>query len=140
VDHGCGPTTQKARKNHAGQRLNQLNGLGHAKEARPEVTQHSGFRFVFQHLATTVKTVGADVVTQVDFAGGGLHRDTGHVQRIVRTVHATLGRGLFVLLNSHGVLLKNMGEIGNAPVDFSSLAPCKQGAKHQREACDYSLK
>jgi len=91
---------------HAGQRLNQLHSLRHANVARPEVRPHSGFRLVFQHLATTVKTVGADVVTQVDFASGRLDSDAGHVQRVVRAVHAALGWGLFVLLNSHGGLLR----------------------------------
>jgi hypothetical protein len=45
------------------------------------------------------------VVAQVDFAGGGLYRDPGHDQGVVRTVHAALGWGFFVLLNCHGRLL-----------------------------------
>jgi hypothetical protein len=65
----------------------------------------SGFGFVLQNLTTTVKAVGADVVTQVDFTGGGLHGGTWGGQGVVRTVHAALGRGLFVLLNGHGRLL-----------------------------------
>jgi hypothetical protein len=52
-------------------------------------------------LAATVKTVGTDVMTQVDFACCWLDSDARHVQGIVRTVHTTLGRRLFVLLNSH---------------------------------------
>ena len=55
--------------------------------------------------ATTVKPSRADVVAQVDFAGGGLYRDPGHDQGVVRTVHAALGWGFFVLLNCHGRLL-----------------------------------
>jgi hypothetical protein len=64
-----------------------------------------GFGFVLQNLTATVKTVGADVVTQVDFTRGGLHGSTGGRQSVVRTVHTALGRGLFVLLNGHGRLL-----------------------------------
>ena len=41
------------------------------------------------------------MVTQVCFARGGFHGDTWDIQCIVRTVHAALGRGLFVLLNGH---------------------------------------
>jgi hypothetical protein len=43
----------------------------------------SGFRFGFQHLATTVETGRADVVAQMHFAGGGLNGQTGNIQRIV---------------------------------------------------------
>lgn len=59
-----------------------------------------------QHLATTVETGGADVVTQVHFTGGGLNGGTWSGQRVVRTVHATLGRRFFVLLNGHDGLRK----------------------------------
>jgi hypothetical protein len=80
------------------------------KRPRPSATtaglfEPLGFRFVLQHLATTVKAVGADVVTQVNFTGGGLHRGAWRGQGVVRTVHTALGRGLFVLLNGHGRLL-----------------------------------
>ncbi len=51
-----------------------------------------GFRFVLQNLTAAVKTVGADVVTQMCFASCWLDSDTWHVQRIVRTVHATFRR------------------------------------------------
>jgi hypothetical protein len=64
-----------------------------------------GFGFVLQNLTATVKAVGADVVAQVNFTGGGLHGGTWGGQGVVRTVHAALGRGLFVLLNGHGRLL-----------------------------------
>jgi hypothetical protein len=64
-----------------------------------------GFGFVLQHLTTTVKAVGADVVAQVNFTGGRLHAGAWGGQSVVRTVHAALGRGLFVLLNGHGRLL-----------------------------------
>jgi len=62
-------------------------------------------RLGLEHLAPTVKTVGADVVAQMGFTGGRLDGSTGSVQRIVRTVHAALGRRLLVLLDSHGMLL-----------------------------------
>jgi len=80
------------------------------KRPRPSATtaglfEPLGFRFVLQHLATTVKAGGADVVTQVNFTGGGLHRGAWRGQGVVRTVHTALGRGLFVLLNGHGRLL-----------------------------------
>lgn len=65
----------------------------------------SGFGLVLQNLTATVKAVGADVVTQVNFTGGGLHGGAWGGQGIVRTVHATLGRRLFVLLNGHDRLL-----------------------------------
>src|SRR3990167_433439 len=77
---------------------------------RPAVTL--GFGLVLQYLAATVETVGADVVTQVHFTGGRLNGNAGHVQRVVRAVHAALGRGLFVLLDGHGGLLNSIGSIG----------------------------
>jgi hypothetical protein len=42
-----------------------------------------------------------DVVTQVGFARGRLDGKRRSNQEIVSTVHAALGRGLFVLLNGH---------------------------------------
>ncbi len=54
-----------------------------------------------QDLATTVKTVRADVMTTMRFAGGRLNCDRWRHQEVVRTMHATLGRGFLVLLNSH---------------------------------------
>lgn len=60
---------------------------------RPEATIHVasglciklelGFGFILQNLPTTIKAIGADVVTQVCLASGRLHRNTRHVQRIV---------------------------------------------------------
>ena len=54
-----------------------------------------------QNLAATVETVRADMVTQMRFAGGWLNSGCWSNQKIVRTMHAALGRGLFVLLNCH---------------------------------------
>jgi hypothetical protein len=51
--------------------------------------------------ATLVVPVGADVMAQVHFTGGGFHGQGRVGQKIVGTVHATLGGGLLVLLNSH---------------------------------------
>ncbi len=59
-----------------------------------------------ENLATTVKAGGADVVTQMDFAGGAFNSSSGGVQRVVRTVHTTLGGRFFVLLNGHDGLRK----------------------------------
>jgi hypothetical protein len=50
----------------------------------------SSIRFVFEHLAATVKAIRADVVTQMRFASGWLYSNTWHVKRIVRTVHTAL--------------------------------------------------
>jgi hypothetical protein len=96
---------------HAGLRLDSFNDPSHASAAGPEVACHSGFGLVLEHLTATVKAVGADVVPQVDLASGGLHCDTGHVQGIVRTVHAALGRRFFVLLDGHDGLLWKCGVV-----------------------------
>ena len=65
----------------------------------------SGFRFGFQNLATTVETGRADVMTQVDFAGGRFDGDAGDDQCVMGTVHAALGGRLLVLLDGHDWLL-----------------------------------
>jgi hypothetical protein len=62
-------------------------------------------RLGFDHLTATVKTVRADVVTQMGFASGWLYGNAWCDQSIVRAVHTALGRGLFVLLNCHVGLL-----------------------------------
>jgi hypothetical protein len=70
----------------------------------------SGFGLGLEHLAPTVETVGADVVAQMGFTRGRLDGQTGRAQRIVGTVHATLGRRLLVLLNGHDGLLGFPGQ------------------------------
>ena len=65
--------------------------------------------FGLQNLAATVKTGWTDVVAQVSLARGGLNCRTGDIQRVVRAVHAALGRRLFVLLNGHEILLNSLG-------------------------------
>ena len=64
------------------------------------------FGFAFQHFATTVKAVRADVVAQVGFASRGLNRNARNVQGIVRAVHTAFGRRFLVLLDGHDGLLK----------------------------------
>ncbi len=54
-----------------------------------------------QDLATTVKTIRADVMTTMRLAGSRLDRDRWRHQEVMRAMHATLGRGFLVLLNSH---------------------------------------
>ncbi len=67
----------------------------------------SGFRFGLQHLAATVKTSGADVVTQVGFTRSGFNCNARNNQCIVRAVHTALGRRFFILLDGHDPLLGN---------------------------------
>src|SRR5690606_6927180 len=54
-----------------------------------------------ENLAAAVETVGADVVTQVQFARGRLDGRGRVDQCIVRTMHAALRRTFLVLLNGH---------------------------------------
>src|SRR5690606_5574959 len=95
----------------------------------------SGFSLDLQNLSATVKTVGVDVMTQVDFAGRRLHSDSGHIQCTVRTVHAALGRRFFVLLNGHGrlLVLKIRG------VGKNAISPFTRHERDSREALDYIL-
>ena len=74
--------------------------------ARGRPRRQSGFGLGLDDLTTTVKAIRADVVAQVGFASGRLHGNARLDQGVVRTVHAALGRRLFVLLNSHGAALK----------------------------------
>jgi len=53
------------------------------------------------HFTTTVNAFWRYVVTQVDFTGGFLDRQSAGLEGIVRTTHVTGGTGFFVLLNSH---------------------------------------
>ena len=57
------------------------------------------------NLATTIKAVPADVMTQVGFTRSRLNGQRWRCQKIMRTMHAALGRGFLVLLNSHDLLL-----------------------------------
>jgi hypothetical protein len=59
-----------------------------------------------EHFAATIKAGRADMVTQMHFAGGRLDRRRRRGQKIVGTMHATLGGGFLVLLNGHDYLQK----------------------------------
>jgi hypothetical protein len=54
-----------------------------------------------QDLATTVVTVRADVMAHMRFTCGWFDAQLWGNQEIMRTMHAALGWGLLVLLNSH---------------------------------------
>jgi len=75
-------------------------------QASDQKTKERGFRsglsLGFDDLAAAVEAVGADVVTQMRFASGGLHCGARCGEGIVRTMHAALGRRFLVLLNGHG--------------------------------------
>ena len=58
-----------------------------------------------QDLATAIKAIRADMVTQVSLTSGRLNGQRWRGQKIMRTMHAALGRGFLVLLNSHDLLL-----------------------------------
>jgi len=58
-------------------------------------------RLSFQHFATTIEAVRADVMAQMQFTGVRLHGGGWVTEKVVRAVHTTLGRGFFVLLDSH---------------------------------------
>jgi hypothetical protein len=64
------------------------------------------FALRLDDLLAAVKSVRADVVTQVRFASRRLYRQRRIGQKIMRPVHATLGRRLLILLNCHVLLLK----------------------------------
>jgi hypothetical protein len=54
-----------------------------------------------EHFTAAIKAVRADVMTHMRFTGSRLNRQLRSNQKIVRTMHAALGRRLLVLLNSH---------------------------------------
>lgn len=54
-----------------------------------------------QHFTAAIKTVRADVMTQVGFTGRRFNGRSRSNQKIVRTVHAALGWGLLILLDCH---------------------------------------
>ncbi len=67
------------------------------------ITKHCTVLVAFRgnNLTTTIKTVRADMMTQMHLAGGRLNRQRRIGQKIVSAMHAALGRGFFILLNSH---------------------------------------
>src|SRR3954470_12329724 len=70
--------------------------------SRAEADDSSGVVLGLEHLAAAIEAGRADVVAQVRLARGGLDGDAGGGDRVVRTVHAALGRRLLVLLDGHG--------------------------------------
>jgi len=59
------------------------------------------FAFGLDDFFAAVVAAWADVVTQMRFAGGWLDGQCRIGQEIMRAVHPTFRRGLFILLNSH---------------------------------------
>ena len=57
--------------------------------------------FCLQDFTTTIEAVRADMVTHMCLASGWLDAQLRRDQKVVRTVHAALGWGFLVLLNSH---------------------------------------
>jgi hypothetical protein len=57
--------------------------------------------FGLQDLAAAIVAAWADMVTHVGLASGWLNCQLRCNQEVMRTMHATLRRGFFVLLNSH---------------------------------------
>jgi hypothetical protein len=81
-------------------------GAGALRHAPPPVFQDADlFALGLGNLLATVETVRADVVTQMNLTRRGFNSQSRRGQEIVRTMHATLGRGLLVLLDSHEKLL-----------------------------------
>ena len=54
-----------------------------------------------QYFAAAIKAVRADMVTHMRFTGSRLDCQLRSNQEIVRTMHAALGWGLLILLDSH---------------------------------------
>jgi hypothetical protein len=65
------------------------------------VTEELLVVFCFQYFTTAIKTVRADMVTHMRFTSSWLDSQLRSNQEIVRTMHAALGWGLLILLNSH---------------------------------------
>src|SRR4051812_49152459 len=78
----------------------------------------SGFILGLQHLAATIEAGRADVVAQVRFARRRFNCNARHIQCVVRAMHATLGRRLLVLLDSHEGLLDSLGLARRAPAGW----------------------
>jgi hypothetical protein len=57
--------------------------------------------FGLDNLFAAIVTARADMVTQMRFTRGRFNRQCRTGQKIMRTVHATLGWGFLVLLNCH---------------------------------------
>jgi hypothetical protein len=82
-----------------------------------------------KHFTATIKAGRADMVTQMHFAGGRLDGRRRRGQKVVRTVHATLRGGFFILLNSHNVLQITKSKTVNSklPGLKGNIAPTSTG-------------
>src|SRR4249919_3967850 len=86
-------------------------------------------RLRLHDLAAAVVTVGADVVTQVRLAGGGVGGQRFRAQRVVRAAHATGGLGATRFLDGHDFvsnycLLSFSCESTPKGFCFSSVSSC----------------
>jgi hypothetical protein len=80
-------------------------GARYREQATPKNRSSSSIALAFDDLLAAVIPARADVMAQVDFAGGRLDRERRIRQKIVRAMHPALGRGLLVLLDCHVELL-----------------------------------
>jgi len=71
------------------------------------VFRMSLFALALGDLLASVVAAGANMVAQMDFSCGRLNGQRWRRQEIMRTMHTALGRGFFVLLDSHIVAPKN---------------------------------
>lgn len=56
---------------------------------------------VVNNLTATIVAVGANVVSTMDLAAGGFHRQGRTLEAVVGSAHASFGRRLAILLYSH---------------------------------------
>ena len=87
----------------------------------------SGILFcrAFGDLLATVVARGADVMAQMNLSGRRLDSQRRIGQKIVRTAHATLGRGLLVLLNGHDYSI------------FKFTVPCPSDPSERRKGTPF---
>ena len=65
---------------------------------RPRVREAELLALGFHDLLAAIHAAGADVMAQMHFTRGRLDRERRRSEEIMCTVHATLRRGLLVLL------------------------------------------
>ena len=71
------------------------------EDARGGRTARSELFFFGNDTLAAIVTIGADVVTAMGLTGGRIFRKRRVGETIVRTTHATAGRGFAILLNGH---------------------------------------
>jgi hypothetical protein len=116
---GCDLWTSASQSQRNHKDVLQTGAQGQNKKAALR-TQHTSHRLIclkpgrrllvvlgLEDFTATVKTVRADVVTQVRFTGGWLDAQLWRDQEVVRTVHTALRRGFLILLNCHDTLLNH---------------------------------